>query len=160
MTYPDGSIATGFFDNDSTDPRKSRVYDAGGSKDVFGHLQPNYGYNSNASMSNQPHAGEIYVPATGQFAGFVGFAKDTACPLWADYAAASTRASVQLTGAQGTWTDNLGAWDSFMSGSPVTSAFGEWSVARFRGYLSNYFTLAQLQSWGVLHAPLGSHLNN
>jgi len=150
MTYPDGTIATGFFDNDSTDPRKSRVYDAGSSKDVFGHLQPSYGYNSSAWASNQPHAGEIYVPATGRFAGFVAFAKDSACPLWADYASASTRAAAHLSGAQGTWTDNLGAWDSFMSGGPVASAFGEWSVARFRGYLTNHFTLAQLQSWGVL----------
>ncbi len=150
MTYPDGTIATGFFNNDSSDPRNSRVYDAGSSKDVFGHLEPAYGYNSNASSSNQPHAGEIWVPATGMFAGDVTFPKDSACPHWTNYAYASTLASAQLTGLQGTWTDNLGAWDSFMSGGPVTSAFGEWSVGRFRPYLTNHFTLSQLQGWGVL----------
>src|SRR5437870_3094947 len=84
------------------------------------------------------------------FSGDVVFPKDSACPSWADYAYASTLASAQLTGLQGTWTDNLGAWDSFMSGGPVTSAFGEWSVARFRTYLTNHFTLNQLQNWGVL----------
>src|SRR5205814_9356997 len=119
MTYPDGTIATGFFNNDPSDPRNSRVYDAGSSKDIFGHLQPSYGYNSNASSSNQPHAGEILVPAAGKFAGLVTFAKDSACSAWVDYAHASTLASARLTGAQRTWTDNLGPWDSFMSGVPV-----------------------------------------
>jgi hypothetical protein len=150
MTYPDGTVATGFFNNDASDPRNSRVYDAGGSKDIFGRVQLSYGFNSLASTSNQPHAGEIWVPASGQFAGFVAFAKDSACPSWIDYARASTLASVQLTGAQGTWTDNLGAWDSFMSGGPVSCAFGEWSVARFRAYLTNHFSLEQLQGWSVL----------
>jgi hypothetical protein len=150
MTYPDGTVATGFFNNDASDPRNSRVYDAGGSKDIFGHVQLSYGFNSLASASNQPHAGEIWVPESGKFAGFVAFAKDSACPSWTDYARASTLASVQLTGAQGTWTDNLGAWDSFMSGGPVSCAFGEWSVARFRSYLTNHFSLEQLQSWSVL----------
>ncbi len=29
MTYPDGTVATGFLNNNSTDPRNSRVYDCG-----------------------------------------------------------------------------------------------------------------------------------
>jgi len=150
MKYPDGTIATGFFDHDPTDPRKSRVYDAGAAKDVFGQLTLGYGYNTSADDPTEPHAGSLWVPADGKFSSSVYFAKDAACPHWADYAHASTRAAVQLTGLHGTWTDNFGPWDSFGSGGPVHSAFGDWSVARFRTHLTNHFTESQLKTWGVI----------
>lgn len=37
-----------------------------------------------------------------------------------------------------------------MSGAPISSAFGAWSVALFQNYLTNHFTANQLASWGVL----------
>ncbi len=37
MTYPDGTVATGY-DGPDTDPRNSRVYDAAVSKDVLGNI--------------------------------------------------------------------------------------------------------------------------
>ena len=46
MTYPDGTIATGFFNNDSSDPRNTEVYDAGCSADIFGNVQISYDYDS------------------------------------------------------------------------------------------------------------------
>ena len=150
MTYPDGTVATGFFDNDPTDPRKSRVYDAGAAKDILGQLTLSFNYNTSADDKNEPHAGCLWVPADGKYSGLVLLAHDSACPLWADYARASTLAAVQLTGLHGTWTDNFGPWDSFGNGGPVHSGFGEWSVARFRPYLTNHFTEAQLKAWGVL----------
>lgn len=158
MTYPDGTIATGFFNNDPSDPRNSRVYDAGSAKDIYGRLVLDFNYNANASTAAQPHNGEIYVPATGQYSGLLLISRDSACPLWTNYTRASTRAAVQLAGVQGTWSDNFGAWDSFTAGSPVNSAFGEWSIALFRNYLTNHFTPAQLYTWGVLatNAPLAA----
>src|ERR1019366_7692031 len=61
----------------------------------------------------------------------------------------------------GSWTDSVSAWDSFMAGGPVSCAFGEWSVALFRNYLTNQFTTNQLASWGVLatNAPLAAITN-
>ena len=161
MLYPDGTIATGFLNQDTnaTDPRNSRVYDAGACKNIYGALgDVDYSYNSLACGTNQPHAGELWIPATAQYSGLVNFGRDTACPCWTNYTIASTRASAQLVGLQGSWTDNVSAWDSFMAGGPVSCAFGEWSVALFRNYLTNQFTTNQLASWGVLatNAPLAA----
>ena len=61
---------------------------------------------------------------------------------------------MKLTGLQGSWTDNFSGWDSFMSGGPVSSAFGAWSVALFRNYLTNHFTANQLAGWGVLASSI------
>lgn len=153
MLYPNGSIATGFLNQDpnATDPRNSRVYDAGAAKNIYGALGDlDYAYNPLASAGNQPHAGELWIPANAQYSGLLNFGRDAACPCWTNYTIASTRASAQLAGLQGSWTDNVSAWDSFMAGGPVSCAFGEWSVALFRTHLTNQFTTNQLASWGVL----------
>jgi hypothetical protein len=164
MLYPDGTMATGFLNQDTnaTDPRNSRVYDAGACKNIYRALgDVDYSYNALASAVNQPHAGELWIPATAQYSGLVNFGRDTACPCWTNYTIASARASAQLAGLQGSWTDNVSAWDSFMAGGPVSCAFGEWSVALFRNYLTNQFTTNQLASWGVLatNAPLAAITN-
>ena len=87
--------------------------------------------------------------------------RDTACPSWTNYTFAETLAAVKLTGLQGSWTDNFSSWDSFMSGGPVSCAFGAWSVALFQNYLTNNFSTNQLASWGVLptNAPLAAITN-
>ena len=164
MRYPDGTIAAGFLNQDTnaTDPRNSRVYDAGACKNIYGALGDlDYSYNALASAANQPHNGELWIPATGLYSGLLNFGRDAACPCWTNYTIASTRASAQLAGLQGSWTDNVSAWDSFMAGGPVSCAFGEWSVALFRNYLTNQFTGHQLAGWGVLasNAPLAAITN-
>ena len=61
MLYPDGTVATGFLNNDTnaTNPCNSRVYDAGAAKDHLWRLlgDAGYDYNPLASATNQPHAG-------------------------------------------------------------------------------------------------------
>lgn len=151
MRYPDGSVATGFKDDDPTDPRKSRVYEASCAMNVLGALRPAYGYNSVVNDNGGPFDGLIYVPETGKYAGFMGFGKDTACPYWVDYCYASTRMMVAEFGQHGAWTDNPSMFDSF-GFTPVDRAFGLWSVARFRTYLQEHFTESQLKSWGVIGA--------
>jgi len=165
MLYPNGTIATGFLNHDTTaaNPCDSCVYDAGGSKSIYGSLlgEASYGYNSLASATSQPHAGELWVPATGEYTGEVLLGRDTACPSWTNYTFAETLAAVKLTGLQGSWTDNFSSWDSFLCGGPVACAFGAWSVALFQNYLTNNFSANQLANWGVLatNAPLAAITN-
>ena len=148
MLYPNGTIATGFLNNDTnaTDPRNSRVYDAGAAKDIYGNLRLDPNYNSVASATNQ----EVWISGAGQYSGLLWISKDAACPCWTNIVSAFTLASVELTGLPGSWSDNFSSWDSFMCNGPVASAFGDWSVARFQNYLTNQFTAGQLAGWGVL----------
>ena len=48
MLYPNGTIATGFLNNDTnaSDPRDSCVYDAGAAKNIHGALNIDYDYTS------------------------------------------------------------------------------------------------------------------
>ncbi len=143
MTYPDGTVATGFFNNDPTDPRNSRVYDAGCSADIFGNVHiEDYGY-----VTGPVHTGCFNV--SGNWAGCPWFGKDTACPCWADYARASAKFVVAKYGTDGSWTDNFGTWNNF-SYWDGAAAYGKWSVAGFPTYLQNHFTVGQLISMGVL----------
>ena len=123
MRYPDGTEATGY-DGDPTEPYNSRVYDAGCSKNVLGEIALEYN--------------DTYI---------ISFSKDSACPMWIDYAYASTLMGADA-GMDGMWTDNFSAWDSF-NAWPVKGAFGDWSVARFRDYLSDNFTSTELTAMGV-----------
>lgn len=148
MTYPDGTVATGYNGPD-TDPRNSRVYDAGCSKDVFGNLMiDSYSYVTGAKTNGLlPIVTGSGVNKTTNYSGLVMFKKDSACPAWTDYSRASALQAADA-GLDGMWTDNYGPWDSF-GNPPVKIAFGEWSVARFRGYLTNHFSTAELAGLGV-----------
>ncbi len=151
MTYPDGRAATGY-DGPAGDPRNCRVYDAGCAKDVFGRVHFGYGFNA-AVNALDPKTGKPRGPITGllkvrgQFAGLVSPGKDAACPVWIDYARASVRQALDA-GIDGLWCDNYSAWDSF-GARPVMKAFGDWSVATFRGYLGRHFTREQLARFGI-----------
>jgi len=144
MTYPDGTIASGYNGSD-TDPRNSRVYDAGCSKNVLGTLAIDT-YTPVAAGS--PTNGLLLDGAN--YSGLVMFKKDSACPAWTDYAYSSTLMAADA-GLDGMWTDNYGPWDSF-GNPPVRIAFGEWSVARFRPFLTNHFSAAELTGLGVTNA--------
>ncbi len=141
MTYANGTVATGF-NGSSSDPRNSKVYDAGCAGDVLGSIEYGYSY-----QTGSIHTGCLSV--NGGWASEVSFSKDLGCPCWANYEQASTYFATSQIGGEGTWCDNWSSWDSFCSG-PTHYGFGKWSVAGFPTYLQNNFTVAQLISMGVL----------
>jgi hypothetical protein len=141
MTYPDGRVATGY-NGPTSDPRNSRVYDAGGSKNILGELVVDKYY-----YPEGPTNGLVYVAEADDYAGLIYFLKDSACPLWNDYTYASALQAVDA-GSDGMWNDNFGAWDS-LGIYPVEKGFGEWSVARFRNHLKTHFSSTQLRDLGV-----------
>jgi len=172
MTYPDGRVATGY-DGPATEPRHSRIYDAGCAKDVLGRVTFEYGFNK-AVNQIQPETGLPRGPLTGllnagdapvsvpdpgftpeewarlkrqRYAGLVSPGKDSACPMWIDYVRASIRQALDA-GMDGLWVDNFSPWDSF-NANPNLKAFGEWSVASFRGYLRERFSEPTLKAMGV-----------
>ena len=65
------------------------------------------------------HTGLLYIPATGKYTGDISWGKDSACPMWSDYAHAFTLFATAQMGGEGTWCDNLSPWVSF-AGGPVT----------------------------------------
>lgn len=173
MTYPDGRLATGY-NGPATDPRNSRVFDAGCSKDVLGRVTFEYEYNSAVNRldhaTGKPHGPLTGLLPTGEappsgvpdpgytpdewarlkrqgYAGALGPGKDSACPIWIDYARASVRQALDA-GIDGLWVDNFSPWDSF-NGTPLLKAFGDWSVAGFRPYLAHHFPRATLTAWGI-----------
>ncbi len=148
-TYPDGTVATGFINNDSSDPRNTRVYDACCPADIFGKVKMSYDYSDDYNAPGGMHTGLLYIPATGKYTGDIAWGKDPACPMWSDFAHAFTELATAQMGSQGTWCDNMSPWSSF-AGSPLESAFGKWPVARFRTYLHDHFSVGQLIKLGVL----------
>ncbi|MDO5582238.1 MAG: hypothetical protein Q4G69_14010 [Planctomycetia bacterium] len=170
MRYPDGTIATGFIGKDSkdwdylfgpdVDPRTSRIFDAGCSKDVFGQVFFEYGYNADVNKID-PKTRKPKGPLTGLaavkdapigtpdpgftyeewkkaksagYAGDIMSGKDIACPIWIDYLDGSIRHALDEAQIDGLWVDNFSAWDNFNS-RPIQRAFGEWTVAGFRDFL-------------------------
>ena len=152
MTYPDGTPATGYFGNDNTDPRKSRVLDACSSKDILGNVENWLGYVDGVAGNPLRSGGLLPVTVSGSthLAGYLSTAKDAACPMWIDQQRSSILYSVAMGQIDGIWTDNFSPWDNF-GYPPVKVAFGDWSVARFRTYLRANFTTAQLTAMGVSH---------
>ncbi len=142
MTYPDGSEATGYIGGDAFDPRNSRVYDASCAKDVLGNLFVTTYANTSGETD-----GLFYISEKNYYTGFMDFGKDTACLNWTNYVYASILQGAEA-GGDGMWTDNYGPWDSF-GREPIDHAFGDWSVARFRDYLSANFTAGELSAMGV-----------
>ncbi len=186
MTYPDGRLAAGYA-GATTDPRHSRVLDASCSKDVLGHLTFEYEYNPEVNRLDhdtlRPHgplAGLVKAdaPPAGPpdpgftpeewkklkragYAGVVSAGKDSACPIWIDYARASVRSALDA-GTDGLWVDNFSPWDSF-GGAPVSKAFGEWSVAGFRAYLAAHFPASARLRMGITNLSafdIRSYLQN
>ena len=145
MTYPDGTVATGYVGNDSSDPRKSRVLDASVSKNVLGQMNCDPGFND-AAQSAGTSTGMLDFG--GRYAGHLSFGKDALCPYWIDFQRASTLKAADR-GCDGIWTDNFSPWDSF-SAWPINVAFGDWSVAKFRDYLAAHFSAQELSALGIV----------
>jgi hypothetical protein len=173
MRYPDGRVATGAVD--PADPRTHRVYDAGASKDLLGHVFFEYEYNEDVNRMD-PLTGKPAGPLRGvikvlespgglpdpgytpeqwrvmkrpRYSGAFSPGKDSACPLWIDYARGSVRQALDA-GIDGLWVDNWSPWDSF-NARPVLKAFGEWSVDGFRklkGIDIRHHLEIKLREWG------------
>ena len=155
MTYPDGSPATGYVDNDRSDPRKSRMIDAASSRDILGNYTIAYTLFDQATeaalAANPRRSGgllKVNVNGTDHLVGHISIGKDTACPMWIDLVRSSILFGADKGKIDGIWTDNFSPWDNF-GYPPIKVAFGKWSVARFRDYLSANFTPAELTAMGV-----------
>lgn len=163
MTYPDGRAADG--QPDPNDPRTNAVYDAGCSKDVNGHLTfDGYDYRpkmptaglvkTDDTASSVPDPGftpEQWKLKQARYSGIFSAGKDSACPIWIDYAKASVRQQLDA-GLDGLWVDNWSPWDS-LGAQPIAKGFGEWSVAGFRDYLRTHFSPGGLLGLGVSDLP-------
>jgi autotransporter-associated beta strand protein len=149
MTYPDGTPAVGYFDNDLTDPRKSRLLDAASTKNILGAVEHGVSYVDEVAGNPLRSGGLLPVTVNGQshLLGALISPKDPACPMWIDLQRSSVLYNVARGQIDGIWTDNFSPWDNFAW--PVKLAFGDWSVARFRDYLGTHFTAAELTAMGV-----------
>lgn len=159
LTYPDGRLASGYRQGPDA-PWTHRVFDAGGAKDVLGRV---HFENAELNAATPADAGAVLaaVPDPGytpeQWTRLraerlrerktlqVSVGKDSACPVWIDYARASVRQALDL-GIDGLWVDNFSPWDSF-NANPVDKAFGEWSVAGF-GTFPGRLSPAQREQMG------------
>ncbi|RPI28670.1 MAG: hypothetical protein EHM61_04350 [Acidobacteria bacterium] len=148
MTYPDGRVASGYT-GDPKDPRTSRVLDAASSKNVLGILVPQpvepVAVDPNTGLPKMPLDGLLLID--GRYTGNMGFPKDAACPAWIGYQRASSLMAADA-GLNGITADNFSAFDGLGS-PPVMGAFGEWSVATFRSFLSERFPADTLKAWGI-----------
>jgi hypothetical protein len=93
MTYPDGRLASGYLDDDRSDPRKSRVHDAGSSKDVLGNLSVHFDKSTGVPADRQ--TGLLTI--NGALTGYLSIGKDTTCPMWTD----QQRSSILYSVSQG-----------------------------------------------------------
>ena len=150
MYYPNGIVATGFFNNVTNswnDPRNSRVYDASCERNVKGDLYTEY--TSTAGPTN----GLIYMPGDNAYTGRLMLRKDISCPYWHELDYAANLAIITNCGLQGTWADIYYGGASFTPDpGPVDVCFGKWAEANFQTYLTNNFSAATLTGWGVLRS--------
>jgi hypothetical protein len=134
--YPDGTPAIGYLDDDSSDPRKSRLWDGLGCKDLNGDF-PNgltFRYGTTAGDNT---AG--LVPVTNpdgsiSYYGDLSNGKDLANDWWVGYNVAAAKYYLQR-GIDGFWVDNYNGND-FIGVNPLLVAFGDWSVAGIRKALA------------------------
>lgn len=160
--YPDGRPATGRLLG-VPEPLDAAIWDACGSKDINGKLHPIFGAAVGVPRGGDaPPAlteglfratagiheieGERLPDGTDVWCGVISIHKDLAAPSWRDYARASARAIAQA-GVHGVWCDNWSPWDNF-GYPPVRHAFGDWSVHRFREYVSRHAPEATVREAG------------
>jgi len=161
LTYPDGRPATGFLGSADT-PWTHRVFDAGCAKNVLGKV-----WFENDELNAEGTGGDGHMLAVVPDPGYtpeewsrlrverlrqrktlqVSAGKDSACPVWTDYARASVRQALDL-GIDGLWVDNFSPWDSF-NARPLVKAFGEWSVAGFREFLRTHVSGPRRTAAGI-----------
>lgn len=144
-TYPDGTSALGVINNDKSDPRNYRLYDAMGQKDLNGDLRVN-----EASWLGAAGADLLWKltydngNGTYNYTQNFYFSKDIASPWWLEYQRYAVRQLLE-DGAEGFWVDNYSGWD-YINTSPTSKGFGEWTVALFRDYIKEHNDVLQIDN--------------
>lgn len=139
-TYPDGSSALGWLNDNHRDPRNYKLYDAMGAKDINGDLrinEPNW-QTAPAGTDISTLWGPTVPQADGtiRFTHNFYFSKDVASPWWLEYNRIAIRQLLEA-GIHGFWVDNYAGWD-YINSTPTSKGFGEWSVAKFRDYIKEH----------------------
>lgn len=134
-TYPDGTPAVGYLNDDASSPLNARLYDACSSKDINGNINgPQYA----VSISGNTNGVLAYESPNGQEMLLTDFSvgKDVACPWWLEYQRLAVR-ELLAAGVDSFWIDNYDGWDT-VNCTPTERAFGDWSEALFRDYLKEH----------------------
>lgn len=152
--YPDGRDATGRRPGVRA-PLDAELWDACAAKDLNGIVRPVFapamgvpaGDDAPAELTEGLYPAivgkdeieldasvGVLPAATVVWCGSISVHKDIGAPFWRDYARVSAR-RIAMAGVDGVWCDNWSPWDNF-GYPPITRAFGDWSVHRFRQYLA------------------------
>ena len=141
-TYPDGTSALGYKDNDSSNPFNSYLYDALAGKDINGKLTVDTS-SEVVTQSNTwkiPYMLEPYEKGNPEpevmYLSHLAFYKDNTSDFWVQYNIYSAKRMMER-GVRSFWVDNYTGFD-YASWVPVASGFGDWSVAGFREYIKDY----------------------
>lgn len=133
-TYPDGTPALGYFDNEET-PLKAKLYDALGAKDINGNFsRPEVQYDPYSNNNGKLEL--VHSDGKKQYHGDIQVGKDVAAPWWLEYQRLAVRYLIEK-GMDGFWVDNYDGWDT-INNSPIHRAFGDWSEYLFRDYLKQH----------------------
>lgn len=143
-TYPDGTPAIGYFDGDSSDPRKSKFYDALAVKDINGNPWIDFQATREERPGTLQYVGE---DNNTYYASYFTSMKDVASPWFLEYNRQAARFFLER-GLDGFWVDHSMGYNYAIESS-LHKGFGEWSVATFRDYLSNAFTAQELSGLGI-----------
>ncbi|HSV73431.1 MAG TPA: hypothetical protein VLH79_06705 [Chthonomonadales bacterium] len=142
--YPDGTAATGWVPGRPY-PLNARVYDACGSKNLNGDLDPHFERvagmgpedirpdRAEGLLTARPGVDDVAAapgaPDRPVLCGVANIHKDLSAPFWLEAARWSVR-EMARRGLDGIWCDNFSPWDNF-GYPPVRRAFGDWSIHRF-----------------------------
>ncbi len=147
-TYPDGSSALGWLNDNHMDPRNYKLYDAMAQKDINGDLRVNEASWQKADATTDPSTlwGPVVQNADGTYNYTTNFyfSKDVASPWWLEYNRYAVRQLLE-NGVEGFWVDNYGGWD-YINSTPTQKGFGEWSVAKFRDYIKEHNDVLKIEN--------------
>lgn len=129
--YPDGTSAVGYFDDNATDPRKAKFYDALAAKDINGKLTMAFQTTPHQLPGTVSLNEELGEPAYGLY--FTAY-RDVASPWWGEYNRQVAKYFLEK-GMDGFWVDHSMGFNYAIE-SAVQKGFGEWSVAGFRNFLA------------------------
>jgi hypothetical protein len=148
-----GISAVGYINNDSTYELKSKFHDCCYIKDINGNLQISYSINS----ATQNDATKGLIPVDGKYSGLYYMNKDIVAPFWLGYDTAVVKLAINNK-LNGYWSDNYSAWDNFGS-NPISTAFGNWTVANFKSFLGENYSTSYLSSIGISNASKFNIIN-
>ncbi len=154
--YPNGESAAGYDEKSELPyPLNAKIYDMSMGKNINGvlHIEPSMEFENSKGLAEMtvgtPELPKYVGYDDGDKAAFRMFNlnKDISAPFWQEYEkeTAENFARYKLDGA---WFDNYSPWDNFA----FTAMFGDYSVYKFKDYLKNNFTEAELEKMGISDA--------